>query len=444
MLNNNIIVLFKIHFFVSLLSLSLIAIETDLKIDRDIFSRLDNSNDIEDRVELEDLSSKYDIVVTEKEEANTQVSVASLAPPLPTPIIRIKFNDGRITIPIIFNKDTKELVATLPESLIQNGIIFTIPSSQRNINLSQLNADQLTELNTVGSSTIQYDIYVENGYVKVNSNLSNNLLQNIYFNVQNVINTLVADNFILSISRFVDIFPDRISGSIWADLDEDGIFNNNDIGLSDITINLREPGSDGIIGNNDDSTVSTTHSSTSGAYSFVVEDSGSFYVEVIRIGDVPIALQNIGTDDSVDSDITTTTGRSEVVSAGSFQSVYNLSAGLLLNKISPKTGLTYFQKYIYGIDFDDANPHAKLPKFLVSEDKPMVRYRRRKNSAEIKYNIQTTEDLKNYIPASKDIDFTETVIDNGDGTETVEVKFNFKTMERDRFFITTSGEMISP
>jgi len=71
-----------------------------------------------------------------------------------------------------------------------------------------------------------------------------------------------------------------IGDYVWFDNNADGIQDNNESGIQSVTLELYQPGADGIIGNGDDVLIATTNTDVFGNYDFQGLDAGNYYVEV--------------------------------------------------------------------------------------------------------------------------------------------------------------------
>lgn len=95
-----------------------------------------------------------------------------------------------------------------------------------------------------------------------------------------------------------------VGNYVWLDLDADGIQDDNETGISGITVTLREAGANGILGDADD-VVYTTVTNSLGEYSFTnLNSSHKYRVEFSNVNTSWFTLspKNAGTDDRFDSD----------------------------------------------------------------------------------------------------------------------------------------------
>ena len=105
-------------------------------------------------------------------------------------------------------------------------------------------------------------------------------------------------------ARILDIAFD-ISGLAWFDSDLDGIRDDGEPLLENISVSLFDAGG---------ALIDTTTTDVSGAFTFA-NRTGNFYVEFEAPSEYSFTSQNAGADDDVDSDVDPTTGQTEVFSA---------------------------------------------------------------------------------------------------------------------------------
>ncbi|WP_375339888.1 SdrD B-like domain-containing protein [Okeania sp. KiyG1] len=103
------------------------------------------------------------------------------------------------------------------------------------------------------------------------------------------------------IDEVVTLPPEATIGDfVWLDSNVDGIQDQNEAGLADITVNLYD---------RDENLVDTTTTIDSGSYSFTDIPPGEYFLEFIAPEGVTFSPQNEGTNDNLDSDVDPTTGR---------------------------------------------------------------------------------------------------------------------------------------
>ena len=84
------------------------------------------------------------------------------------------------------------------------------------------------------------------------------------------------------------VFPGLggVSGTVWADSNADGVIDGSESGYAGVTVDLVDPGPDGIVGTADDVVVATTTTDASGDYIFVDVAAGD-YVLVVDVTTLP-------------------------------------------------------------------------------------------------------------------------------------------------------------
>jgi len=74
-----------------------------------------------------------------------------------------------------------------------------------------------------------------------------------------------------------------------------------------------------------------------------------------------------------------------------------------------------------------------------------VCFTRLQGTTDVQFDIQTTSgNLANFQQAIKGVDYTEIITDNGDGTESVDIKFEFLTSDKKSLFVKVSGKLVAP
>ncbi|NER02479.1 MAG: hypothetical protein F6K17_07495, partial [Okeania sp. SIO3C4] len=127
-------------------------------------------------------------------------------------------------------------------------------------------------------------------------------------------------NFI--IDEVVTLPPEATIGDfVWLDSDVDGIQDQNEPGLADITVNLYDT---------DENLIETTTTIDSGSYSFTDIPPGEYFLEFIAPEEYAFSPQNEGTNDNLDSDVDPTTGRTIPITLVDDQTDVTWDAGLYL------------------------------------------------------------------------------------------------------------------
>ncbi|WP_462271931.1 SdrD B-like domain-containing protein, partial [Methanohalophilus sp.] len=95
---------------------------------------------------------------------------------------------------------------------------------------------------------------------------------------------------------------------VWEDLNRDGIQDETDTGISDVTVNLYAEGTE------EEVLVSSTTTNETGYYVFTGLAAGDYFVEFVLPDGYEFSPADQGTDDAVDSDANVATGRTATIS----------------------------------------------------------------------------------------------------------------------------------
>jgi uncharacterized repeat protein (TIGR01451 family) len=98
----------------------------------------------------------------------------------------------------------------------------------------------------------------------------------------------------------------NITGTIWTDDDADGVIDPGETGIGGVTVELIDPGPDGILGSADDVVIGTTVTNPDGTYDFIDVPAGD-YVVVVDPATVPFGLQPTFDPDGVVDGLTPVT-----------------------------------------------------------------------------------------------------------------------------------------
>ena len=124
--------------------------------------------------------------------------------------------------------------------------------------------------------------------------------------------------------------PATLGNFVWNDLNRNGLQDQGEPGVGNITVTLTGGGPDGILDTPDDTTASTT-TNGSGVYSFSGLTPGVQYR--LTFSNLPsgyaFTQANVGADDTIDSDANPLTGRTPIVTLASGQVNNTLDAGIL-------------------------------------------------------------------------------------------------------------------
>jgi hypothetical protein len=110
-----------------------------------------------------------------------------------------------------------------------------------------------------------------------------------------------------------------ISGVVWSDINGNGVADSGESALGDVTVNLLD-GQGSVVG--------TTVSDSNGVYTFADLLAGDYQVEFTLTAGYQFSPQDVGTDDSLDSDADTTTGRTTPFTLADSQALDSIDAGL--------------------------------------------------------------------------------------------------------------------
>lgn len=106
-------------------------------------------------------------------------------------------------------------------------------------------------------------------------------------------------------------YPAIVGDTVFVDTDRDGGQDVGEPGLANVSLTLKTPGPDGIVGNADDVTVATTSTDSSGKYVFTGIVPGNYYVDVTN-GTIPAGLTvTTGTSDPTTA-FTLTSGQAKL------------------------------------------------------------------------------------------------------------------------------------
>ncbi|MBU4234741.1 MAG: DUF11 domain-containing protein [Proteobacteria bacterium] len=119
----------------------------------------------------------------------------------------------------------------------------------------------------------------------------------------------------------IDVFkPATLGDFVWLDRNANGV-QNSEPGINNVTVNLLDAGS---------TLVATTTTNASGAYSFTINHAADYYVEVVKPATYFISPKDAAAPatDATDSDISTGTGRTNVITVNYGDTITTVDAGL--------------------------------------------------------------------------------------------------------------------
>ncbi|NUN10954.1 MAG: carboxypeptidase regulatory-like domain-containing protein, partial [Ignavibacteriaceae bacterium] len=111
-----------------------------------------------------------------------------------------------------------------------------------------------------------------------------------------------------------------IGDKVWNDLDQDGIQDPNEPGIPNVTVKLYDC---------NDNLIATTVTDANGLYQFCCSiGGGDYYVQFVLPSGYTFTSPDLGSDDALDSDANTTTGKTACVTVNGGQQNLTLDAGM--------------------------------------------------------------------------------------------------------------------
>ena len=110
-----------------------------------------------------------------------------------------------------------------------------------------------------------------------------------------------------------------IGDFVWDDLDADGIQDAGEVGINNVSVELF---------NTADVSQGTTTTNAAGAYSFTGLTPGDYYLVFATPAGFSFSPQDVGADDTIDSDANTTTGRTANYTLTSGESETSADVGM--------------------------------------------------------------------------------------------------------------------
>jgi hypothetical protein len=127
------------------------------------------------------------------------------------------------------------------------------------------------------------------------------------------------------------IQPASLGNFVFDDTNGDGIQNNEEAGVANVTVTLTGGGEDGVIGTGGDDTTEILTTDANGLYLFEDLNPGEEYK--VTFSDLPegfvFTQQNQGGDDALDSDADPTNGMTQIVTLSSGEENLTLDAGIV-------------------------------------------------------------------------------------------------------------------
>ncbi|MFP4654363.1 MAG: SdrD B-like domain-containing protein [Methanohalobium sp.] len=155
------------------------------------------------------------------------------------------------------------------------------------------------------------------------------------------------NNNTIDAGLFVELLEDKasIGDRVWLDLNEDGVQNEGEPGIENVTVELYYCNG---------TFVNSTTTDSNGFYLFTDLNPDSYYLNFVLPEGYKFSLQNQGGDSSADSDANTSLGNTSCVTLTSGEYNNTLDAGLIFEP-SPEIDI---EKYTNGQDADDPSGPA--------------------------------------------------------------------------------------
>ncbi|MEZ4657155.1 MAG: SdrD B-like domain-containing protein [Caldilineaceae bacterium] len=121
----------------------------------------------------------------------------------------------------------------------------------------------------------------------------------------------------IPVTEPIEMLVSSIGDYVWHDLNQNGVQDGNEPGMSGVTVNLLQQ----------DVVIKTAQTDANGGYLFDNLDAGEYVVEFIAPANFTLTMPNVG-NDAADSDADPSTGRSHVVQLAAGVSDMTIDAGL--------------------------------------------------------------------------------------------------------------------
>ncbi len=138
--------------------------------------------------------------------------------------------------------------------------------------------------------------------------------------------TLAAGDNNLTLDAGMYVTPASLGDKVWLDVNKDGIQDASEVGLANVTVKLFDASS---------TLVGTTTTNASGIYGFSNLAPGTYTVQFVAPTGYTISPKDQGTDDSKDSDIDSSTGKTASVTLSAGDNNLTVDAGMFVTPIVP-------------------------------------------------------------------------------------------------------------
>ncbi len=120
--------------------------------------------------------------------------------------------------------------------------------------------------------------------------------------------------------------PATVGDRVWYDTNGNGLQDTGEPDVSGVVVNLYDPGADNAVGGGDDVFVDSTMTGRNGRYAFTNIPAQSYYLTIDLPTGYSVTDPNIGSDDSLDNDITLA-GNTDVFTLAEGETNDNVDAG---------------------------------------------------------------------------------------------------------------------
>jgi uncharacterized repeat protein (TIGR01451 family) len=139
------------------------------------------------------------------------------------------------------------------------------------------------------------------------------------FTDTNTGNNTATDTDLITVPTPPAVVRGSIGDTVWEDMNYNGVRDSGENGIANVTVRLLD-GSNNVL--------ATTTTNSSGNYLFNNLNAGNYKIEVVQPSGYYVTKANVGTNDTIDSDIDTSTARSGTISLTQGQNDLTWDAGL--------------------------------------------------------------------------------------------------------------------
>ena len=224
----------------------------------------------------------------------------------------------------VWNDTDQDGYQDYSESGISNVTVYLYKSNNTYVGQTTTNAAGYYEFTNIVPGSYYVKFILKSGYTFSPQDQGSNNTKDSDANTstgKTTVTTLIAGEIdpTWDAGMYVQTQPASIGDRVWLDTDEDGIQDVGEVGLPNVTVKLYTSGG-GLVG--------TTTTNSSGIYSFTNLSLGSYYVEFTTPSGYVLSPQNQGSNDTVDSDASASTGQTETTTLTSGENDTSWDAGM--------------------------------------------------------------------------------------------------------------------